>query len=156
MDGASSKRLDFSLWARIDRWMMRAKRIGKHNCWLWPGHVDQNGYGKLHVGGTPKQAHRLSYEHFRGPIPQGMVVMHICDVRACVNPDHLQLGSHQDNMDDAKAKGRMSGWSRKAIEPRLVRLILNHPGTWMEAAKAAGVSRMTVARVKRRARQARA
>lgn len=74
-------------------------------CWLWPK-PNGDGYGKLIVGGKIRKAHRVAWEFFCGPIPEGLHVLHRCDVPLCVNPDHLFLGTHQDNMDDRKAKGR--------------------------------------------------
>ena len=75
-------------------------------CWFWIGGKDSDGYGLRDVDGKVKGAHRVSYEYFRGDIPEGMCVLHACDVPACVNPAHLFVGTHQDNMDDMAAKGR--------------------------------------------------
>ena len=78
-------------------------------CWLWQGTLHY-GYGSVKrvVDGKQKRfrAHRLAYEMFVGPIPDGMVVMHKCDVRACVNPDHLEVGTYADNNQDMWEKGR--------------------------------------------------
>lgn len=76
-------------------------------CWIWTGTLNNAGYGLLGVdGGKRVLAHRFSYEKFKGQIPNGLVVMHVCDQRYCCNPDHLAVGSHQDNAADTIAKGR--------------------------------------------------
>jgi hypothetical protein len=80
-------------------------------CWEWQG-SKKRGYGHTIIGsrtdGTRKTvaAHRLSYETFVGPIPDGMEVCHKCDNPCCVNPEHLFVGTRQDNIDDREAKGR--------------------------------------------------
>lgn len=78
------------------------------NCWYWTGSLNIFGYGMLSVTSKEKVrgAHRVSYEIFKGKIPKGLNVLHSCDNRACVNPDHLSLGTQQDNMDDMQRKGR--------------------------------------------------
>ena len=75
-------------------------------CWLWTGLVGSNGYGRLSVRKNTMSAHRWSYTAFRGEIPDGALVCHSCDVRVCVNPDHLWLGTHKDNTRDMLKKGR--------------------------------------------------
>lgn len=75
-------------------------------CWLWESGLNSNGYGILFCGGYRGYAHRFSYAHFKGPIPDGMYVCHSCDVPSCVNPDHLWLGTQVDNMRDCRRKGR--------------------------------------------------
>ena len=76
-------------------------------CWLWSGAPLQNtGYGRIRVGQISKRAHRVSYELNIGVIPQGLSVLHRCDVPSCVNPRHLFLGTLLDNNRDRDAKGR--------------------------------------------------
>jgi hypothetical protein len=82
--------------------LMIDEKIGR--CWSWSG-SKRNGYGEY--GGT--SAHRISYKLFKGDIPKGLFVMHICDNRECINPEHLKLGTNQDNIQDKVNKGRAKG-----------------------------------------------
>lgn len=75
-------------------------------CWLWQGGMDDTGYGRVRFGDSAPRAHRLSYEMEYGPIPDDQVIMHLCDTPACVRPDHLRLGTKDDNAKDRDAKGR--------------------------------------------------
>ena len=65
-------------------------------CWLWTAGVSSNGYGAFDGVG----AHRFSYQLFKGRIPTGKIVRHKCDVKICVNPDHLLIGTQADNIND--------------------------------------------------------
>lgn len=69
-------------------------------CWLWTGAVDRCGYGVVRdfVTGKAPKAHRISYMHFRGPIPAGLQLDHLCRVRCCVNPSHLEAVTLQENL----------------------------------------------------------
>lgn len=75
-------------------------------CWLWRLALKNDGYGVATAKRKCVRAHRLSWELFRGKIPVEMNVLHHCDVRHCVNPDHLFLGTHKDNSVDMVNKGR--------------------------------------------------
>lgn len=81
------------------------------DCWEWQG-SKRNGYGRMIVGSRKdktrksKSAHRVSYEIYHGEIPIGMDVCHRCDNPCCVNPNHLFVGTRQDNINDRESKGR--------------------------------------------------
>lgn len=78
---------------------------GLSDCWYWVGHIDQIGYGRFAYINENK-AHRASYRMFKGNIPLSLKVLHKCDVRNCVNPDHLFLGTQKENVQDMYRKGR--------------------------------------------------
>lgn len=93
--------------------------IKTDTCWLWQGHVYGKGYGALNVDGTKRYAHRLAYEAWNGPIPDGLFVRHTCDVRRCVNPEHLIVGTIADNNADMAARGRArNGTTAKVVKRR--------------------------------------
>ena len=95
------------LWRRVDK---NGSKIGymDSRCWEWQGYRLKEGYGHIKEGKTMTLTHRLSWRVNFGEIPEAMLVLHRCDNPSCVNPDHLFLGTHQDNMDDRGAKGRQA------------------------------------------------
>lgn len=98
------------LYPRMDRDKLRLDFLGRvekspepDGCWLWKGSTD-GGYGLFWRGGE-RYAHRWSYRLFKGFIPRGRLVRHRCDVKTCVNPEHLVLGSIADNAKDRLERG---------------------------------------------------
>ena len=79
-------------------------------CWPWTGRKFENGYGQFKLGSKCRKASRVSWELHNGPIPEGKYVLHRCDNPPCVNPTHLFLGTHKENMSDMVAKGRHKNW----------------------------------------------
>lgn len=75
-------------------------------CWLWLGSITRLGYGMMHLKKKNRLAHRISYRFYKGPIAPGMQVQHTCDVRCCVNPDHLVLGTQLENMRASSVRKR--------------------------------------------------
>lgn len=74
-------------------------------CWQWTAHVDAKGYGRVTIGGKPQLAHRAVYELYVGPIPDGMVIDHLCRNRSCCNPDHLEVVTERENFLRGESPG---------------------------------------------------
>ncbi len=89
--------------------LKKRSRVDVSGCVLWTAAKEPRGYGNIRWRGRMWRAHRLSWVAARGPIPDGLLVCHKCDVPSCINPDHLFLGTHQDNSDDKIKKGRFRG-----------------------------------------------
>lgn len=75
-----------------------SKVVKSDDCWLWKGNTTSNGYGQFFVARQALIAHRYSHELHVGPIPAGLEIDHLCNVRACVRPDHLEPVTHAENM----------------------------------------------------------
>ena len=90
-------------------------------CWLWGGQLNGGGYGKVYFGDAEFLTHRLSFEIFKCPIPQGLTIDHLCRVRSCFNPDHLEAVSHKVNV--------LRGYGPSAINARKTSCIRGHEFT---------------------------
>ena len=95
-----------------DRLMDKVEFIPECGCWIFTGCTmtkksNRLPYGKILYNRESKLAHRISWEIFKGPIPKRKCVLHFCDTPQCVNPDHLFIGTHTDNMHDMIKKGRL-------------------------------------------------
>ena len=131
-------------------------------CWNWTGRLTGKGYGTLGLGGRgakQKLVHRLSYEIHKGPIPDGMVVMHKCDNPRCVNPDHLDAGTQSQNIKDAFSRGRKLMPTKKArgeecgaskLMEADVLNIRESKLSFSKLAAAYGVNKSTIERIKYR------
>lgn len=90
-----------------ERLMRRVWMCPMSGCWFFMGSLNATGYGRIKVARASYWlAHRLAWREFRGELPADADVLHACDVPSCVNPAHLSLGTHADNMADMVAKGR--------------------------------------------------
>lgn len=120
-------------------------------CWLWTDHTIAGGYGRFQSNHRRVLAHRFAWETAGGPVPDGMDVLHKCDTPACVNPAHLFLGTHQQNMADRDTKGRGARGSRigsaKLTEQDVSAIRAAHTGRYgqvREMARQYGVSSRSI------------
>lgn len=130
-------------------------------CWLWEAATGRGGYGMFKVAGRTRGAHRVAWEIYVGPIKGGLSVLHRCDQPACVNPVHLFLGTHADNMADRENKGRTSRGARhreraargenngqaKLSAADVAAIKSSHGLTQASLAREYGVSRQHVSRI---------
>lgn len=128
----------------------QARTKNEGGCWIWQGTTSEAGYGSLQVDNVPHYAHRYAYALWYGPIPEGKIVCHHCDNPACVNPEHLFVGTYQDNMDDMKAKGRGSHTNNVKLQPHQVLEIRASSKSERALAKQYGVSRSSIGAIRRK------
>ena len=117
-------------------------RKDESGCWIWMASCAGKGYGQIKLPGERRQiyAHRLSYLIHKGPLPEGKHICHTCDNPRCVNPDHLFVGTSQDNHDDMKNKGRHTYGEKSATAKSTTKDVLQ-----MKAMIAAGVPQTKIA-----------
>lgn len=84
-------------------------KVSPSGCWEWQRSRTKTGYGQIAIGHQKQDySHRVSYREYKGPIPDGLVVRHKCDNPCCCNPEHLEVGTQKDNMQDCVKRGRHS------------------------------------------------
>ena len=144
--------IEIRFWLCVDK-------KAEHECWLWKRPASSNGYGRIRAGHRSKEvtAHRLSWVlHNNDEIPAGMVVMHKCDNKLCVNPYHLQLGTYKDNTQDMISKGRAkykplygSTNGNALLDEEKVRLIKGSQESHAALARLLGVSASCIADIRK-------
>jgi len=144
----------YNLPSLVERFMDNVSPEPMSGCWLWTGTVrDKKGYGGLTVDGLTQRAHRVNYKLFRGRIRHGLHVCHRCNIKACVNPDHLYLGTNAQNMADAARDGlRPHGEShpRTSLTEEDVRAIRNSPMGCVRLARIYNMTKVGIMGIRRR------
>lgn len=131
-------------WAKVDK---------TGDCWVWTGHTNSAGYGMIATSGGKRNAHRVSYELNNGAIPGGQCVRHTCDNPLCVNPNHLVVGTTQDNVNDRVSRGRsrnLAGEShaRSKLNESAVRVIRTSSLSLGELSAKFGVAKSAICKVR--------
>jgi hypothetical protein len=134
--GPGAPALKVRFWRKVDK---------TDNCWNWTASTNApGGYGQISDRGRPHVAHRLSYEWANGPIPDGMVVDHMCHNRLCVNPGHLRAITQKQNTENRR-RGSVLGATRNQCGNWVVRVKhngrLHYGGTYGTVEEAAKVAR---------------
>jgi hypothetical protein len=134
----------------IERFHVKYRRGRPDECWEWTASLDGRGYGQIRdpaING-PIRAHRLAYELAKGPIPQGMNVLHSCDNPKCVNPSHLSLGTQRENLRDAyQRKRRVALRGSRVLTPEQMKDVLSHRISSRAFARLYSVGKSTIAKV---------
>lgn len=102
----------------MEAFCTRVMPVTESGCWLWVGWVRPDGYGELHYRGLRDYAHRIAYRLFKSDIPPSMQVDHLCRVRCCVNPDHLQAVTQRENI--------LRGYSAPSLNAKRTHCIRGH------------------------------
>lgn len=137
----------------IERFYSKIQPQSDSDCWIWGAFKGKNGYGQFGFQGKIISVHRFSYMLHNGEIPNGLLVRHTCDNKQCVNPEHLLLGTAQDNSNDMKQRNRQSrlqgeinGLSRLTEEQ--VRMIRTSVGkSQRELAREFGVNDSAISKI---------
>jgi hypothetical protein len=119
-------------------------------CWLWTASLSWDGYPQIYHAGGMKRAHRVSYEVFVGPVPEGMQICHKCDTPSCVNPAHLFPGTQKENIDDCRRKDRLYKKLNNAANQSILQM-LREGHTHKAIATAFSINPSMVSHIKKRA-----
>lgn len=141
--------------------MLSRYKIDANGCWIYTGQKGTWGYGVVAVGqyrdGNRRRyvAHRYFYEQLVGPIPDGLILCHKCDVPACVNPDHMHVGTQKDNIQDMHRKGRYHHAAARGVRNAHAKLteedvinIRKRIFTAAQEAKKYGVAESTISHIR--------
>lgn len=158
-----SKYVKRSRKSASDRFMAKVSKR-ESGCWVWTGGFSSNGYGTFNLNGDIVKAHRASYLLYVGDITEvpgadsrGTCVLHSCDNAACVNPGHLRLGTHKDNMDDKAKRSRVvskpllgdahQNSKLRSVDIPVIRLLRYVGAGYAQIGEVFGVTRATIHRV---------
>lgn len=139
---------------REDHFWSKVDKAGAGGCWLYTGTISFEGYGYVNIGSGVRrkqwQAHRFAWSLLKGPIPADGCILHHCDVRHCVNPDHLYIGDRKDNARDKLVRHRDSTSDLTHDQVREIRVALANyrHGMCKELAKKYGVSNGVISDIK--------
>jgi len=139
--------------------LIGGSKNGPNGCWLWTGARSSNGYGVITIHNKTKSVHVEAYKAFKGKIPKGLCVLHTCDIRPCINPQHLWIGTKGDNNRDAAKKGRSFGFLTNGeanslakftnTQAKQIKNMANDGENQRSIARKMGVSEMTISRIVR-------
>jgi endogenous inhibitor of DNA gyrase (YacG/DUF329 family) len=136
------------------RLLSNSEQVSETGCMIWLGALNNGGYGSIRYEGKVWIAHRLAFEIFVGQIPPGALICHRCDVRACINPAHLFVGSARDNSSDMTAKGRQANGDRSGAAKLTAAQVIAIRSAYLdrtlsqgELSASYGVSRITISNI---------
>lgn len=135
------------------RFLAKVDKTGENGCWIWTAYKNPDGYGEFHIDGKTCKTHRIAYELWKGEIPDGLLVRHQCNTPACVNPEHLEVGTPRDNVDDMVRAGRQNcgrgeaHGSAKLTEAQISDIRSRVGQTQQEIADEFGVSQQQISKI---------
>jgi hypothetical protein len=135
---------------QCERFFTKVDKDVSGGCWEWRGNMQTNGYGLMNVDKKHWRAHRLSYVIKHGAIPDGMFLMHQCDNKICVNPEHLKPGTHAENMAEMKERGRASRATKRRLTQEQIKYILESGKSISTLTAELGVHPRTIERIRQR------